>query len=59
MLPLCILAIENESDRLMFNFESDAGVLSGLNGRAFQVKDVPFVREYFPDVIIPDVNEEG
>lgn len=45
--------------RLMFNFESDAGVLSGLNGRAFQVKDVPFVREYFPDVIIPDVNEEG
>ena len=44
--------------RLMFAFEGEAGCLSALNGRAFQVKDVPFVREYFPDVVIPDVNDE-
>ena len=40
--------------RLIFDFEGDAGVLSGLSGRAFQVRSVPFVSEYFPDVIIPD-----
>ena len=39
--------------RLIFDFEGDAGCLEGLNGRTFQVKDVPFVREYFPDVVIP------
>ncbi|MBP3656006.1 MAG: RluA family pseudouridine synthase [Clostridia bacterium] len=41
--------------RLIFRFEGDAGCLSGVNGRAFQVKDVPFVREYFPDVVIPQI----
>lgn len=41
--------------RLMFAFEGDAGVLSPLNGRAFQVKSVPFVQEYFKEVDIPDV----
>ncbi len=40
--------------RLIFAFEGDAGVLSGLSGRAFQVRNVPFVTEYFPDVVIPD-----
>ena len=40
--------------RLIFDFEGDAGCLSGLQGRAFQVRDVPFVREYFPDVVIPE-----
>ena len=39
--------------RLIFDFGGDAGCLEGLNGRTFQVRDVPFVREYFPDVVIP------
>ena len=40
--------------RLIFAFEGDAGVLAPLDGRAFQVRDVPFVREYFPEVVIPE-----
>lgn len=39
--------------RLIFDFEGDAGCLNGLNGLTVQVRDVPFVREYFPDVVIP------
>jgi len=39
--------------RLIFEFEGDAGCLAGLNGRVFQVRDVPFVQEYFPQVVIP------
>lgn len=39
--------------RLIFDFEGDAGCLNSLNGLTVQVKDVPFVREYFPDVVIP------
>ena len=39
--------------RLIFDFEGDSGCLEGINGRTFQVRDVPFVREYFPDVVIP------
>ena len=39
--------------RLIFAFETDAGCLDHLNGLCVQVKDVPFVREYFPDVVIP------
>ena len=39
--------------RLIFRFEGDAGCLEGLNGRTFQVKNVPFVREYFPQIEIP------
>ena len=39
--------------RLIFDFEGDAGCLAGLEGLTVQVKDVPFVREYFPDVVIP------
>ena len=44
--------------RLIFDFEGDAGCLAGLNGRAFQVKGVPFVKDYFPEVDIPDINGE-
>ncbi len=33
--------------KLVFHFTSDAGILSYLDGRAFQVEDVDFVREYF------------
>ena len=39
--------------RLIFRFAGDAGCLEGLNGRTFQVKNVPFVREYFPQIEIP------
>ena len=39
--------------RLIFDFEGDAGCLAGLDGLTVQVKDVPFVHEYFPDVVIP------
>ena len=39
--------------RMIFDFEGDAGCLSGINGMTVQVRDVPFVREYFPDVVIP------
>ena len=43
--------------RLAFAFETDAGCLNGLNGLCVQVRDVPFVREYFKDVVIPDPND--
>ena len=39
--------------RLSFDFEGDAGCLNGLRGLTLQVGDVPFVREFFPDVVIP------
>lgn len=39
--------------RLIFDFEDAQPCLSGLNGLTVQVRDVPFVREYFPDVMIP------
>jgi len=39
--------------RLIFDFEGDAGCLNALNGMTVQVRNVPFVREYFPDVVIP------
>ena len=37
------------SYRLTFCFTTDAGSLSYLNGKSFQVKEVDFVKEYFPD----------
>ena len=37
------------SYRLTFRFASDAGALQYLSGRTFQVEDVDFVGEYFPD----------
>lgn len=37
------------SYKLTFNFSTDAGELNYLSGRTFQVKDVDFAGEYFPD----------
>ena len=37
------------SYRLTFTFPSDVGILEPLKGRSFQVKEVDFVKEYFPD----------
>ena len=37
------------SYKLTFTFETDAGCLSYLNGKTFQVEDVDFVREWFPE----------
>jgi len=37
------------SYRLTFTFTTAAGALEHLNGRSFQVADVDFVKEYFPD----------
>ena len=36
------------SYKLTFLFTTDAGSLSNLNGRSFQVEKVDFVEEYFP-----------
>ena len=40
------------SYQLTFRFTTDGGVLSYLDGKRFQVEDVDFVREYFPDYSI-------
>ena len=40
------------SYKLTFCFTTDAGELNYLNGRCFQVSDVDFVREFFPDFSI-------
>lgn len=37
------------SYRLTFQFTTDAGALEYLNGKFFQVSDVDFVHEYFPN----------
>ncbi|MBQ6798342.1 MAG: RluA family pseudouridine synthase [Oscillospiraceae bacterium] len=37
------------SYKLKFDFTTDAGCLSHLNGKEFSVKDVDFVREFFPE----------
>ncbi len=37
------------SYKLTFTFPTDAGILSYLKGRTFQVPQVDFVQEYFPD----------
>ena len=37
------------SYRLTFTFPTDAGILEPLKGRSFQVTEVDFVKEYFPD----------
>jgi len=38
------------SYKLTFCFTTEAGSLENLNGKSFRVKDVDFVKEYFPDV---------
>ena len=40
---------------LTFRFTTDAGVLSGLNGRTWRVPSVDFVRTYFPDVSLSEL----
>ena len=40
------------SYQLTFTFTTDAGGLAYLNGERFQVEDVDFVREYFPNVTL-------
>ena len=40
------------SYKLTFQFTTDAGGLSHLNGKSFQVENVDFVKEYFPNVKI-------
>lgn len=40
------------SYRLSFTFPTDAGILEYLRGKEFQVEEVDFVKEYFPDVKI-------
>lgn len=40
--------------RLVFSFTSDAGVLEYLRNRVFTVKEVPFLRKYFPDYSLSD-----
>ena len=37
------------SYQLTFCFTTEAGSLENLNGKCFRVKDVDFVKEYFPD----------
>ena len=37
------------SYKLRFDFTTDAGPLSRLNGREWTVEDVDFVEEYFPE----------
>lgn len=44
--------------RLRFAFQGDAGCLCGLNGLTVQVRNVPFVTEYFPQVVIPEPMRE-
>jgi len=36
------------SYKITFNFKTDAGMLSYLNGKSFQLSDVDFVKKYFP-----------
>ena len=38
------------SYKLTFLFTTDAGALEYLNGKSFQVAEVDFVKEYFPDI---------
>ena len=40
------------SYKLTFAFATDAGALEHLNGKTFQVAEVDFVKEYFPDTAI-------
>lgn len=38
--------------RLVFSFETDAGILNYLNGKSFRAPRVKFVEEYFPEYTI-------
>ena len=39
------------SYKLTFRFTTEAGILEGLNGKTFTVKDVDFAEEFFPGVL--------
>lgn len=39
------------SYKLIFNFKTDAGILSYLHGREFSIKNVNFVEKYFRDFV--------
>ena len=43
------------SYQLKFNFTSDAGELEYLNGKSFQINDVWFVKELYPEINIADI----
>ena len=45
--------------RLTFDFRTDAGPLRALNGRRFEARHVPFVREYFPETGPDAPSERG
>jgi len=40
------------SYKIIFNFKTDAGTLSYLNGKAFQLPDAGFSKKYFPELKI-------
>ena len=40
------------SYKLTFTFQTEAGALAHLDGRSFQVGEVDFVKEYFPEYIV-------
>lgn len=40
------------SYRLTFDFPTDAGILEYMRGKTFQVENVDFITEYFPDIKI-------
>ena len=37
------------SYKVVFSFKTDTDILSYLNGKTFEVKNIPFVKKYFPD----------
>ena len=45
------------SYKLSFHFTTDAGPLEPLNGRTFQVEEVEFVKEYFPELKLEEERE--
>ena len=42
------------SYKLVFSFKTDAGTLSYLNNKSFQLNDVPFVKKYFAHTLTLD-----
>jgi len=46
------------SYKLAFRFTTDAGILEPLNGKVWQVEDVDFVHEYFPEYSVSGFPEK-
>lgn len=38
------------SYKLTFAFSTDSGILSYLNGKSFSLRNIPFIKEYFPTI---------